>query len=1396
MQSRQNKKHITETFPIVGIGASAGGFEAFTQLLQNLPAHTGMAFILLQHLDPTHSSSLTELLSKVSSMPIDEIKDNTRVKPDHIYVIPANADLTIEKGKLQLSPRMNIRGQHMVIDYFFRSLAQDQHNRAIGIILSGTGTDGTLGLAEIKSKGGITLVQDEASAKYSGMPHSAITNGNVDFVLPIARIAEELIKLGTHPYVTDNKLTKNTDLLLLEAKEMQEVFSLLKSVSGVDFTYYKHTTISRRIQRRLALHKLQRLKDYLAYLKTTPTEIGALYNDVLINVTNFFRDAGSFQFLTEKIFPRLIQNKTMQDPIRIWVPGCATGEEAYSLAIALTEFLESRRSKIAVQIFGTDVSESAIEKARAGIYIENIEIDVSVERLNRFFTHVNGQYQVNKEIRELCIFAKQNVISDPPFSRLDLISCRNVLIYLEPVLQKKVIRIFHYALEPEGYLMLGPSESVGDFDDKFTVENKKYKIYAKKPLVVHPQFSVFETTHRIDSQKTAKKAVVDEEVASIVNVQKEADRIILQKYAPVGVMVNNAMEIIQFRGHTSPYLEPSPGKASLNLMKMIREGLFVELQSAISKARTQGKPVSKKGLHVEQDGKSITVTIDVIPITSGKNREPVFLILFEKDPLQNVSDTAESSPSPKMPKRGQGTKGSQITQLKQELSATREYLQSTIEELESSNEELQVANEEILSNNEELQSTNEELETSKEELQSTNEELTTVNEELQNRNNEINQVNNDLNNLLISVTIPIIMLDKGLRIRRFTPGAEALMNLIPSDIGRPINTIKPNILISDLEELLLQVTRTDTRIEQEIQDTIGHWYLMRLLPYKVGTSIEGAVMLFVDIDAMKQIEQQMRYNTILIENIADAIIATDTEYRISSWNKGAEDLYGWKAEEIIGKYAHDILHTRFSDSDKEIDKKILFGKKYWKGEVRQVHKNGKVIYILASIAEVVDGKGKKIGTVAVNKNITELKHIESNLQFLSQASKMLASSLDYQLTLDNVARLAVPHIADWCTVDILDQKGELRQVAVAHKDPEKITWAKALRKTSPPDMNAKQGIPHILRTGKSEIYPLITDEMLTATAKDTKELELLRNIGFTSAIIVPIFLQNRPVGGISFVTTESRRRYSSTDLVMAEELGSQASFALENARLYKEAQEEIQKRMKMEKQKDDFVGIASHELKTPVTSLKAYAQVLIKRFTKNGDTASAIHLKKMEAQLDKLTSLIGDLLDVTKIEGGKLHFYTELFDFDTLVAEIVEELQRTTERHTIFKKGKVKKKVLGDRERTGQVLTNLLSNAIKYSPHADKINVKVSSDAIQVTVCIQDFGVGIPKENLHKIFERFYRVSGPKQETFPGLGLGLYVAAEIIKRQDGRIWAESVKGKGSTFCFSLPFKPVKKISNK
>jgi two-component system, chemotaxis family, CheB/CheR fusion protein len=763
--SDQHTKHIEQpalsySFPVVGVGASAGGLEAFKRLIKALPENPGIALILVQHLEPTHESMLTELLQKVSRIPIQEITDNVVVESNHIYIIPPNKSLTAFDGRLQLSPRPPKDKKNMPIDVFFTSLAEVHQEQAIGVVLSGSAADGTLGLKQIKDHGGLTFVQDPQSATFGGMPQSAIDADVADFVLPPEQIA---LQLGALTKTLRNGLIEESPDGQPDKKDaFKELLYLLRIRKGTDFTYYKQTTIQRRIVRRMGLNKIEGIADYIRYFKENIAEQELLYQDLLIPVTGFFRDPQAYETLSESVFPLLFKGREFGSPVRIWIAGCATGEEPYSIAMSLHEWLGERIADRKIQIFASDVSEVSVSRARGGVYSKREVAGLSEERLHRFFVKINGSFQINKSIRDMCIFARHNFLKDPPFAKMDLISCRNVLIYMESFLQKKALTTFHYALNENGYLLLGKSETVSPASDLFVAFRKADKLYSRKsvPAKISPV-----AVDLIDRASTNKPDQPGSRPGRD-DFQKSADELLLARYTPSGVVINEQMDILQFRGSTGAWLEPPPGKPSLNVLRMAREGLSFELRNALSKAKANNKAETKEHIPVQVLGVQKRVTLEVIPLPNTV--EPYYLILFRDElPVSETKVAADGLSSPA--ERQNNAESEHIEQLERELAQLREDMKAITEDQDAANEELQSTNEELLSGSEELQSLNEELETSKEEIQSTNEELTTLNQELFDRNDQLNLSRIYAESIVATIREPLIVLDRDMKVKTANP---------------------------------------------------------------------------------------------------------------------------------------------------------------------------------------------------------------------------------------------------------------------------------------------------------------------------------------------------------------------------------------------------------------------------------------------------------------------------------------------------------------------------------------------------------------------------------------------------------------------------------------------------
>jgi two-component system CheB/CheR fusion protein len=819
-------------FPVVGIGASAGGLEALESLVRGL-IPDGMAYVVVQHFSPKHESSLSEILAGYSPMPVRRAEHGMRILRDHLYVVPPGVMPSVRDGKLELFEQEPFLNPRMTIDFFFRALAFDQGRAAIGVVLSGGGSDGTLGLKEIKAAGGLTFAQDPTSAGVSEMPQSAVSSGFVDFTLPPPQIAEELRRVVSHPY-----LSEPPDRLR-DREAFANILLLVRKSFKLDFSHYKTATLERRIERRMALNRVEKMEDYQKLLKGLPMELQSLFRDLLINVTSFFRDRVPFERLKSDVLPQLMSVKQPGDTIRIWVAGCATGEEAYSVAMCLLEFLGDKASDYTIQIFSTDVDEEAIGEARLGLFPLNVELDVSVERLTRFFNKRDRHYQINKQLRDMVIFAGHNLTRDPPFSRLDLISCRNVLIYMQAQLQRKVLRTFHYALNPSGYLMLGNSETVGDAAAFFGVIDRDAKLYVKKNIPTSGMYEPPELDPLNDEPALPPSTLPPEPVArpARISVQQLADRKILERYGPPGVLVNQNLDVLQFRGRTGPFLEPTPGSATLSLLKLLRPELVIELRPAVSQLFREGLPLSVGPLRVQVGDGQALVQLDLMPVVDPASQVNCALILF-------VTVEGELQASPPGPVAAPVEP--RLTEVERELERNKEYLHNVIAELETTNEELQSSNEELQSANEELQSTNEELQTSKEELQSTNEELATVNEELQNRMTELGQFKDDLYNINESLQAAVLIVTMDLRIRFASSAATTLLGLAGGDQGRPIGHVVPKSESARVEGMISDVIQSLRPNEETVRISSSQSVRMRVSPYRTSShTIRGAVLVLL-----------------------------------------------------------------------------------------------------------------------------------------------------------------------------------------------------------------------------------------------------------------------------------------------------------------------------------------------------------------------------------------------------------------------------------------------------------------------------------------------------------------------------------------------------------------------
>ncbi len=1016
-------------FPIVGMGASAGGLEAFEKFFAHMPRDSGIAFILAQHLGPGRQEMFGELIDHFTAMQVQVIPadDGITIEPNRVYILPPQHDAALRNGKLILSDPEPVSGVRLPIDIFFRSLADELKERAIAIILSGTGSDGSKGLALIKEQGGMAMVQSPASASYDGMPQRAIETDMVDYILRPEEMPDQLIEYVKKEFLTgerpgDNKVQANSTAL-------QRIFASLRRQTGHDFSLYKQNTLSRRITRRMIVNQIDQIDDYVRYIEDNPLEIDTLFRELLIGVTSFFRDHQAFAVLEQRIIPQLFLNRPSDTPIRIWVPGCSTGEEAYSIAMLLREQSDRRNEKCEVQIFATDIDIQAIEKARQGMYNRNIAADVSPERLQRFFFRDGDTYQISKRIRDMVIFAVQSIIKDPPFSRLDLISCRNLLIYLSPELKKKVIPLFYYGLKPDGFLFLGTAETPGELNHAFHVVDRKWSIY-QRPL---GSSAIFKQSGFLSSPVPMPSLVREPKSSStITSLRTITERALIQRYAPACAVINEQGELYYTTGRTGFYLEPPVGEMSTNILHMAREGLRLPLTTALRKLLSHRQKVAYNNVQVKSNGDTHLINLVLEPMEEGG----LVLVIFEEAPSLPPMHSIEQDGTVSH-KREQ-----QIQNLEEELKATREYLQATNEELETTNEELKSANEELQSSNEELQSTNEELETSKEELQSLHEEQVTVNNELRNKIEQINRANSDLKNLLDSIDVGTIFLDLNLCITRFTPVVTRIFSLREADIGRPISELVASIETEDFTERARHVLNTLESYTAEVRCRQGAWYWMRILPYRtIDNVIDGVIMTFTDITQQKQAQEQLPRLMRVAEKSASMIIVTDVQGTIEYVNPQVQTITGYPIDEIIGQTPHLFKANPSAVAQYEQAWQQVLDGYEWQGEFQHRTKQGNIYWGRASFSPVRDTSGAISHVVIAEEDISDRRyaqirqqHMQRLLVALGSWHQLLATAPEQQELLNSMCRLLVDaggYRATWIGLVEPDAPLRVRPVAQA-----------------------------------------------------------------------------------------------------------------------------------------------------------------------------------------------------------------------------------------------------------------------------------------------------------------------------------------------------------------------------
>ena len=1383
--SAKKKILSANLFPVVGIGASAGGLDAFRKLLKAIPEKSGMAYVLVQHLAPTHESVLADLLQKVTEIPVLDISDDVKVEPDHIYILPSNKMLVANDGVLQLSPRTTDKGKlNLPIDLFFTSLAEIHHSHAIGVVLSGTGSDGTLGLKAIKDGGGTTVAQDELSAEYDGMPASAVQAGVVDFVLPPDQIPQKLLDLLS---IIDGNNGDEQDAPEGDRAIFRQIISLLRVRKQTDFTYYKQTTVRRRVLRRMTINKNETPADYLSYLREHKPEQDLLYQDLLIPVTSFFRDASTFETLCETFFPRLIQNKAVGEPVRVWVAGCSTGEEAYSIAVCLKEVLGDRQQR--VQIFASDLSEPAIKKARTGLYTRSEVEGVSPGRLRKFFTKADGGYRVNKPVRDMCMFAPHDFLRDPPFGKLDFISCRNVLIYMGSYLQKKVLTTFHYALNPTGYLLLGKSETVSGVPDLFAAAAKKDKLFTRKDA---PARFMSTANQRRKSTVDYTGDNISTEIVR-TDFQKTADDIILNKYTPVGVVVNEAMDIVHFRGSTNRYLEQLSGKPSHNLLLMAKYGLAFELRNILHKAKKGKIPILKENIPMQVNGSLSTISIEAIPLTN--TIDPHYLILFHETNTNGSGSAVITKKSTAKSKKDD--KDHLIQQLEQELAQAREDMRGITEDQEIVNEELQSANEELLSGNEELQSLNEELETSKEELQSSNEELTVVNQEMISLNEQVTVARNYAEAIIANIREPLLVLNHNLRIqlantafyRTFQVSEDETENVLIYDLGnRQWNIPKLRTL---LERILPDKTTFNDFELTHTFATIGRRVmLLNAREILNKDNSEKLILLSIeDITERREYERKERellnrfQNLVLRASVGIAVFRGD-DLIVEVANESYLGLIGKEEAEFVGKSLFDAM-----PETKDIFEPIMLtvlksGVPYYANEFeftinRFAKRETGYFNFTYQPAQELDGRIS--GVISVVNEVTDLV--------------IARKRMEVQTALFQDMLMTAPGFV--CTLSGPDHVYELVNEQYQGLFGKRKIQGKPIM-VALPELEG-QGfdilLDNVYNTGKP--YVGIDVPIKLARDEDLAPEERFFNFSYQ-----PMYDEHKTIFAILVFG------YEVTDQVLARNKNLESRQLRE-----KELEEKVRQRTRelndvngllqqkneefKQKNKDleSFTYVSSHDLQEPLRKIQTLASRILEKetLTDSGNDS----FRRMQKAAERMQTLIQDLLAFSRLGTAERTF--ETVELSLIVEDVVSDLNETiTEMGaTIDYTGLCPANIIVFQFR--QLLHNLITNALKFSNLGIPPRVSIQSNLVKGSdadngtllpeknychITVTDNGIGFDPKYSEKIFDVFQRLHG--NEQYKGTGIGLAIVKKIIDNHNGVITATGEPNKGARFDMYIP----------
>lgn len=1320
-------KYARPTY-LVGIGASAGGLEALESFFSHLPADSGMAFIVIQHLSPDFKSLMSELLARHTEMPIYRVRDGMTVEANAVYLIPPKKDMAINGGAFVLTDKDPQQSLSLPIDLFFHSLAHEARERAIAIVLSGTGSDGSRGIRSIHEASGLVLVQDERTAKFDGMPRSALATGIPDLVLAPEAMPEALMRYARHPFSARQAQPSQHEQLLPDTGSgIDRILAMLVSKYSIDFSQYKPTTVVRRIERRILLKQYQGLEEYVRELRQNEEELEALYKDLLIGVTRFFRDPEAFRFLETAVLPKLVTEQSMQDGFRVWVAGCATGEEPYSIAILLHELTAKLGLPQNFKIFATDAHRESLEAASAGVYNESSILDVTPERLQRYFLKQEGQFRISPEIRRFVVFAPQNVIKDPPFTKIDLLTCRNLLIYFKPAAQRKALSLFHFALNVGGVLFLGPSETAGDLYDDFEVIEQHWKFLQKKrdlrqsplSLALGPALPALRGPAPVRTSPPPGD----------LRLLRAYDAL-LERFVPPSLLLNDRCEVVHSFGDASRYLKPPSGRASLEVLQLVRDELRVPLSAAIQKVLQDRASSGYEGIRIEINGEHQLVKLTVNPLPE-RNTDTLYLhVSFEaiRRAVPIPTETEEYQPREEVRQR--------MADLEQELQYTREHLSATVEELETSNEELQATNEELVASNEELQSTNEEL-------HSVNEELYTVNAEYQNKIDELTQLTNDMDNLLISTDIGTVFLDTQFRIRRLTPALERSFHVLPQDVGRPIDHIASNLEHATLMEDLRQVLSSGEMIEREVRNRSGSWLLMRILPYRVETgAIEGVVVTFTDVSAMRRAQQDLRQSESNFRQLADFVNAT---FWLTSpdgsmiiyvspgyeriWQRPLDSLRQNPASwlDALHPEDRDEMTRRFAARDTGED---------WEAEYRIVHPNGSIRWIRDRRYPVRDARGQVIRLAGICIDVTDSRNSQRMLDLTKFAIDNAADMVFWMRPGGEIfyANEAASRALGYTRHELLQMR-----IYEIDRRPELATWFDFRGSVQ------KEGL-------------LTLESELTSKAGSTVPVETnWTQLRFGSEVYF-----------CAIARDTSSRHAAEREL---SRYASQLERANESLRQHN-------------RELDEFAHLASHDLKEPLRAITTFSQLLVQDLGGNLPGDAVRDLEFITNASARMQRLVTDLLSLSR--AGRADMRTTPVSLRACVESAIEALAvRVSETGARIEVGPLPE-VSGDPTMLTQLYQNLIGNALKFcsSPGTPLVQVSAEKSVEGWVFSVKDNGIGIKPEHSEKIFQPFRRVHvKPDQE---GTGIGLAICRKVVERHGGRIWVESTLGNGAQFLFTLP----------